>query len=93
VPDATPSDHRTSSVVILGDEGQAGTYVLRMRVHRDIHISFGRFKKGKLVFVAAGHYFYVGSALGTSGGGSLGPRPMRHATRTGGRLPHRIRTK
>jgi len=88
---AAPSDHRTSSVVILGDEGQAGTYVLRMRVHCDLKLAFGRFKKGKIVSVPAGHYLYVGVGLAEKGGSSLGVRIMRHATRTNGQELHSIR--
>ena len=39
----------------------------------------------------AGEYAYVGSALSEKGATTLGRRLIRHATRSGGQCPHRIR--
>ena len=80
-------------IQILGEEVQAGSYLLRLRVSEDLLIRFGGFKKGKLVAVPAGEYVYVGSALGERGAVSLGRRLVRHATRTGSRQPHPIRAE
>jgi len=64
---------------------------LRIRVREDIGVVFGRFGKGRPVPVPEGEYGYVGSALGGQGASSLGPRLLRHATRSGSRPPHSIR--
>lgn len=76
---------------IIGEESQGGTYVLRIRVREDLAMSFGRFRKGKIIHVPAGDCLYIGSALAKKGGVSLGRRLVRHASRTGDRPPHRIR--
>ena len=51
------------SIRIIGDDSQAGTYVLRICLKEDTTLQFGRFKKGKLISMPAGDYTYVGSAL------------------------------
>ena len=79
------------SVVIIGDESQAGTYILRIHLKDDTSLKFGRFKKGKLISLPAGEYAYVGSALSEKGATSLARRLVRHATRSGDKRPHRIR--
>ena len=79
------------SIVIIGDESQAGTYILRIRLKKDTTLRFGRFKKGKLISLPAGEYAYVGSALAEKGATMLARRLIRHATRSGDRRPHRIR--
>ena len=79
------------SVIIIGDESRAGTYVLRIRLREDTVLQFGRFKKGKLISLPAGDYAYVGSALSEKGATSLARRLVRHATRSGDKRPHRIR--
>ena len=78
-------------IVLIGDESQAGTYVLRIHLKEDSSLQFGRFKKGKLISLPAGEYAYVGSALSEKGATSLARRLIRHATRSGDRQPHRIR--
>ena len=78
-------------IVLIGDESQAGTYVLRIHLKEDTSLQFGRFKKGKLISLPAGDYAYVGSALSEKGATSLARRLIRHATRSGDRQPHRIR--
>lgn len=80
------------SVFIIGDKSQAGTYVLRIRLREDTSLQFGRFKKGKLISLPAGDYAYVGSALSEKGATSLARRLVRHATRSGDKRPHGIRT-
>ena len=75
----------------MGGESQAGTYVLRIHLIEDTTLRFGRFKRGKLISLPAGEYAYVGSALSEKGSTSLARRLIRHATRSGGQAPHRIR--
>ena len=79
------------SILIIGDDSQAGTYILRIRLNEDTTLQFGRFKKGKLISLPAGDYTYVGSALSEKGATSLARRLVRHATRSSGKLPHAIR--
>ena len=79
------------SIVIIGNESRAGTYILRIRLKKDTTLRFGRFKKGKLISLPAGEYAYVGSALAEKGATTLARRLVRHATRSGDQHPHRIR--
>ena len=79
------------SILITGDDSQAGTYVLRIRLYEDTTLQFGRFKKGKPISLPAGNYTYVGSALSEKGATSLARRLARHATRSSGKPPHAIR--
>ncbi len=79
------------SIVIIGDESHAGTYILRIHLKADIALRFGRFKKGKLISLPAGEYAYVGSALAEKGATTLARRLVRHATRSGEQRPHPIR--
>ena len=81
------------SIRIIGDDSQAGTYVLRIRLKEDTKLQFGRFKKGKLISMPAGDYTYVGSALSEKGATSLARRLVRHATRSGDKPAHAIREK
>ncbi len=78
-------------IYILGDESQAGTYVLNVRLYKNTNLKFGGFKKGKLISLPAGHYTYVGSALSEKGSTSLARRLVRHATRTSPKPHHKIR--
>ena len=78
-------------VDIIGEQTQAGTYVLRIRVREPLSMPFGRFRKGKVIDVPAGDCLYIGSALAKKGGVSLARRLVRHASRTGDRSPHAIR--
>ena len=84
---------RIPSIFIIGDDSQAGTYILRIHLKQDTTLRFGRFKKGKLISLPVGDYVYVGSALSEKGATSLSRRLVRHATRTGNKLPHTIREK
>ena len=59
-------------IVLIGDESQAGTYILRIHLKEDTSLQFGRFKKGKLISLPAGDYAYVGSALSEKGGDFIG---------------------
>jgi hypothetical protein len=79
------------SIVIIGDESRAGTYILRIRLEKDTILRFGRFKKGKLISLPAGEYAYVGSALTAKGATTLTRRLSRGATGSGDQRPHRIR--
>ncbi|MDA0744948.1 MAG: DUF123 domain-containing protein [bacterium] len=78
-------------MVILGDNSLGGAYVLRIRLARDVRLRFGRFRKGKVISLAAGEYVYVGSARSRRGAMSLSARLMRHASRSGKRRSHGIR--
>ena len=81
------------SIVIIGNDSQAGTYILRVHLKENTTLQFGRFKKGKLISLPIGDYVYIGSALSEKGATSLARRLIRHATRTGDKLPHPIRKK
>lgn len=81
------------SIVIIGDDSQAGTYILRIRLKENTALKFGRFKKGKLISLPAGDYLYIGSALSEKGATSLARRLIRHATRCNPQPPHPIREK
>lgn len=82
---------KTPNITVIGEKGQAGTYLLCIRLAEDTKIRFGRFKKGKPIFLPAGDYVYVGSALAEKGATSLARRLVRHATRSGNLPPHAIR--
>ena len=79
------------NIQIIGNETQAGTYILRIRLAESQKLQFGRFKKGKYISLLAGDYTYVGSALAEKGSTSLARRLVRHATRSGKKQPHKIR--
>ena len=81
------------SIRIIGNDSQAGTYVLRVCLKENTTLQFGRFKKGKLISLPTGDYIYVGSALSEKGATSLARRLVRHATRSGDKPPHAIREK
>lgn len=78
-------------IIVIGENTQAGTYILRILLQRDINLKFGRFKKGKIIHLPDGVYTYVGSALSEKGATSLARRLVRHATRTGEKPAHIIR--
>ncbi|MFX0064620.1 MAG: DUF123 domain-containing protein [Candidatus Hermodarchaeota archaeon] len=82
-----------SPIIVLGTSSQAGSYILRIKVSEDLHLVFGRFKKGKMIHLPVGEYVYIGSALATKGAMSLALRLVRHATRSGKKPPHKIRSK
>jgi len=75
-------------IVVLGDNFQCGSYILRIQLKEAVNLRFGRFKKGKLIHLPLGEYAYVGSAFS-----SLASRLVRHATRSGNQPPHRIRAE
>lgn len=80
-------------IFFFGENSQAGTYVLRIRLKKAIELQFGRFKKGKLISLPTGDYTYVGSALSEKGATSLAHRLVRHATRSGSKPPHAMRAE
>ncbi len=86
---------RTPPGTILGQDSQAGSYVLRIELRIVHQLAFGRFKKGKVINLEAGEYLYIGSALGAgrSAATGLARRLVRHASRATDRPPHRIRAK
>lgn len=83
----------TQSLIVHGEPGQSGVYILRIQVQQPLEISFGRFKKGKLITFLPGEYLYLGSALGVSGTASLAHRLIRHATRRAPHPPQLIRSE
>ncbi|RKU31289.1 DUF123 domain-containing protein [Candidatus Poribacteria bacterium] len=78
-------------IIVIGDNTQAGTYILRILLQKDTELIFGHFKKGKPIHLPEGIYTYVGSALSEKGATSLARRLVRHATRTDDKPPHNIR--
>lgn len=81
------------SIHIIGNDSQAGTYILRICLKEDTTLQFGRFKQGKRISLPAGDYVYIGSALAEKGSTSLARRLIRHATRSGDKPLHAIRKK
>ena len=51
------------TIKIIGNDKQAGTYILRIRLAESQTLQIGRFKKGKYIPLTSGDYTYVGSAL------------------------------
>jgi Uri superfamily endonuclease len=76
---------------VLGDNSQMGTYILRISVTHPLHLSFGRFKGGKVISLPEGDYLYVGSALGRPHASPLARRLIRHASRSNENHPHPVR--
>jgi Uri superfamily endonuclease len=81
-----------SQLHFFGDITGGGTYLLHARLARRWTFVFGRYRRGIPVSLAAGDYLYVGSALARRGSSTLARRLLRHATRTGGRPPHALRS-
>src|SRR5205809_8120944 len=69
-------------LVFLGAGSSGGTYVLKIRVHKRLRISFGRFKGGEKILVAPGDHLYVGSAIDEQGACCIAKRLVRLSRRT-----------
>lgn len=80
-----------SIVLINGDGGVQGLYLLRIHLAVPLTLAFGRFAGGRSFALPAGDYLYVGSAKGERGATTLAGRLLRHATRTAEQLPHALR--
>ncbi len=78
-------------LTILGGGEQSGSYLLRIRVGRELLVRFGRFQGGRWICVPKGDVVYVGSAMAQQGSMTLGRRLLRHATRSEGDNPQPIR--
>lgn len=79
---------------IFGAPDRQGSYILSIKLDKPVSIAFGKFRNGQPIDLPAGRYLYVGSALGgRKGGFPLASRLLRHASRSGGRDAHAIRTK
>ena len=76
---------------IFGNKYLMGSYILLIRVSSPFKLAFGRFQQGKLFTISKGNYLYIGSALGKSGA-PLARRLLRHASRSGEKHHHEIRT-
>jgi len=72
-----------NNVLVVGGESLGGTYLLRMRVAQNIEVRFGRFQGGEPVLIPRGEMLYLGSAMR-----GLASRVLRHALRSGDKLPH-----
>lgn len=81
------------ALTFLGGASTSGSYVLRIRLASPVELAFGRFKGGKRIALEPGEYADIGSALGRRGSVSLGRRLVRHASRTGVKPPHPIRSE
>jgi len=79
---------------ISGPPDRQGSYILSIQLARPVSVVFGKFRNGEPVDLKPGQYLYVGSALGgRKGGFPLASRLLRHASRSGGKPAHAIRTK
>jgi Uri superfamily endonuclease len=78
-------------ITVIGKDYQGGTYVLRMRLRRNLRLRFGGFRGGKVIAMPEGEYVYVGSALSQRGATALGRRLVRHASRSEGKSNQAIR--
>lgn len=76
---------KMAAVVVIGDKFLGGSYILRIRVMRDIWVRFGRFQEGDPVLAPRGEMVYVGSAMR-----GLASRVLRHARRSGEKPWHRL---
>lgn len=79
-----------SKITFLGDPYPCGVYLLAIQLHDDVELAFGEFQQGKKIPLPEGTYLYVGSAYGQHRTSSLGYRLLRHASRSGSRVPHLI---
>jgi Uri superfamily endonuclease len=80
-------------ITILGGPLQSGVYVLGLEATSALRLGLGRFRNGQPLDFPAGPYLYIGSALAGRGATSLGPRLLRHATRTGDQPAHQLRSE
>ncbi|NIW49336.1 MAG: DUF123 domain-containing protein [Gammaproteobacteria bacterium] len=80
-----------SKITILGDVHPCGVYLLAIQVTEDHQLAFGEFQHGKKIPIPEGTYLYVGSAFGQHRSSSMGYRLLRHASRSGSKIPHLIR--
>ncbi len=78
-------------IVFMGNDSQSGSYILRIRLTEHTELQFGGFKRGKIIQLPAGEYVYIGSAMSEKGAASLANRLVRHAARSCGKEPHKIR--
>lgn len=76
----------------FGSNSREGSYLLFIELCAPVRIPFGRFMGGMEIPLDRGSYLYVGSALGSGRGAfPLATRLLRHASRSGDRMPHLIR--
>lgn len=78
-------------ITFCGDGVNCGAYLLWLELRRNVALSFGRFRGGRVYELPAGGYVYAGSAMGRRGATALAGRLLRHATRSGGRPSQAIR--
>ncbi len=76
----------------FGNGSRQGTYILFIRLSKELSLGFGNFLGGKKIPLEPGFYLYIGSALGKSATAMpLARRLARHASRSNGKIPHNIR--
>ncbi|ASQ89815.1 hypothetical protein CHL67_01770 [Prosthecochloris sp. GSB1] len=76
----------------FGDGSRQGTYALLVALSGTIRLSFGKFRSGAQFLLDHEACLYIGSALGHGASATpLAHRLVRHATRSQGNPPHRIR--
>jgi Uri superfamily endonuclease len=79
-------------ITFSGSNERQGTYLLFISLSKTVRLAFGSFMKGKTLLLPAGHYLYLGSALGNGDNSfPLARRLIRHTSRTGDGNPHAIR--
>lgn len=84
----------TMPITCFGDSSRQGTYALFILLSKKLNLSFGRFLGGRKIPLDPGFYLYVGSALGNDPASMpLARRLVRHASRSSGKPPHKIRSQ
>jgi Uri superfamily endonuclease len=73
-------------VVFLGEGSRSGAYIILVCIEKKIEVVFGRYSSEEPVAMAAGHYIYIGTAMGET----LTSRLLRHVRRTQGKPAHQI---
>lgn len=80
----------TNIIGIQSETCWVGTYALHIAISEPITIPIGRLHRGRPIYFPAGHYLYVGSALGAANSLALPRRLVRHAARSAGQQPHPV---
>ena len=81
-------------ITCFGNNSREGAYVLFIYLSKESSLAFGKFLQGTSIPFEPGFYLYVGSALGNSSSATpLARRLVRHASRSNGKAPHKIRAQ
>lgn len=80
------------TIRFFGDNSRQGTYALFVTLAETARLAFGKFRSGTRFLLDHEACLYVGSALGDGPSATpLARRLVRHASRSPGNPPHRIR--